>query len=199
MRHTADRIAAAAKSVAKALATLALCAGAAGCGGGQPAATRQAQTVPQGAQTPQVSDLALVRGPAQQRVAATIVAFYRAAWQGDAPRACSLFSPRGRRGFIRAAAASFPGGVINAYSTCAHAMLVYRAALAGSVSDFMARGVTVAASAFAHVGVADVRVRADRASAVAPLGVQPIITAKRILLVRLGGRWLIDGSRPVGR
>jgi hypothetical protein len=190
-------------TTARALAGLVLSAAVAACGASHHAAgTLQTPTAkPPGAgplRVPPISDAALSTGDRQHRITETIVAFYRAAWQDDPARACSLFSPAGITGFMRAAAVSFPGSV-NRYSSCTHAMQIYSASLGVSVSSLQQSDPSVSGEILDNVGVANIRIHGDRATAVAPTNAVPIVGAKLISLVRTGGRWQIDGSRSSPR
>src|SRR5580658_2992895 len=82
---------------------------------------------------PPVSHTSLEHGSSSQQITETIVAFYRAAWQGNTTQACSLFSAEGLAGFMHAAETAFPQSV-NGQSTCEHAMAIYNAALGDSAS-----------------------------------------------------------------
>jgi hypothetical protein len=195
------------------LAALALAAGATGCGGGggsssrslpgstsaaSPASTSATQSQPQvtAPRPPPVADLKPAAGPIRNQITATIVSFYRAAWQNQAALACSLFSSTGLAGFMHASQQAFPGS-INRASTCTHAMQVFNAALADSVNMLQQEGVDTSGDALDKVGVQDVRAIDNFATAIAPVGVELIIKPKRISLVRLEGRWLIAGSHSL--
>lgn len=179
------------------LAALALAAGIAGCGGSSSTSTARtpARTAPP--QVAPISDLELVTGTPQHQITATIVSFYRAAWHDDAARACSLFSPAGLAGFMRAARVAFPGSITR-YSTCVDAMRVFNAGLVDSVNTLVQQqGVPVSGAVLDHVAVQDLRVIGNFATVIAPVGIEPIIKPKRISLVRERGRWLIAGSHSL--
>jgi hypothetical protein len=184
--------------VVRALAVPAIAAALAGCGGsshhtGTTAATQNATV-----RAAPVSDLALVTGPPAQQITETIVAFYRAASQNDAARACSLFSPAGAAGFLRAAKISFPAS-INQFSTCTKAMEIYNASLTASISQLQQSDPAVSGAALDNVRVASISVRGVTATVLAPVNAEPMINPKLISLVRSGGRWLINGSESLNK
>lgn len=193
-----------------ALVAGAITAAAAGCGGtartgatpgrstatGTPAAFTSPDANP--VAVPPVSERALRSGSDAQRITRAIVAFYRAAWEGQGSTACAQFSPQGRTGFLRAAHVAFPQGV-GARSTCAHAMALYNAALGDSASNAEAADPSFSTAPLDHVGVAGIEVRGRRATAIAPTNVVQLINPERFELVRSGGRWYIDSSHSLNR
>lgn len=186
------------------LALLAMCAGAAGCGSSQKATTDTSAAAPvkgtpasaSPLQAPPISADELRLGSAQHRIKETIVAFYRAAWQNDASSACGLFSATGRAGFMHAAAVSFPESM-NKYSSCQHAMQVYNATLADSAQTTVANDPSFNTSALNAVGVEDIEVHGDTATAISPTNVAELINPKQLDLVRSGERWMISGSKSL--
>jgi hypothetical protein len=179
----------------------------AGCGSSSPATSAKTITATPSAFTstsanpvavPPVSDAALVRGSAQHQITQAIVAFYRSAWEDDATQACALFSPTGRAGFMHAASISFPQS-INKLSTCQHAMEIYNATLGDSATTAEDNDTSFSTSALDHVGVAGIRIVGATASAIAPTNVVDLINPERFVLVRLGGRWLINGSQSLNK
>jgi hypothetical protein len=145
-----------------------------------------------------VSALQPLTGSARRQITETIAAFYRAAWQNDATHACGLFSPAGRAGFMRAAAISFPQSV-NQFSTCTKAMQIYNASLGVSISNLQQSDPTVSGAALNHVNAGNITIKGITASAIAPLNAEPMINPKLIMLVRAGGRWLINGSQSLSK
>jgi hypothetical protein len=192
------------KHAVSGLAALALCAGAAGCGSSHKAksdtsAAAPVKGTPASAsvlQAPPISASQLRQGSAPQRITKTIVAFYRAAWQNDAATACGLFSAAGRAGFMHAAAVSFPQSM-NKYSSCDHAMQVYNAMLADSAQTTVANDPTFNTSTLNAVGVEDIQIHGDSATAISPTNVAELINPKQLELVRSGERWMISGSKSL--
>jgi hypothetical protein len=184
-----------------------LAVGAAGCASSSqhphaaaPRATPAAFTSPSAnpVAVPPISARALISGSDAHRITETIVAFYRASWQGQASAACRLFSPAGRLGFLHAAAVAFPQGV-SARSSCAHAMAIYNAALGDSVSNTEAADPSFSPAALDTVGVSAITMRGNRAAAIAPDNLAELINPQEIDLVRTAGRWQIDGSRSLNK
>lgn len=173
-----------------------LCAVAAGCGSSN--SKLAAQTTPAGnpLQAPQVTDVALRTGSDQHRITETIVAFYRAAWTDNASEACGLFSTSGAKGFMHAAAVSFPQS-INKYSNCEHAMQIYNATLADSAETTQENDTAFNPSALNKVGVAAIQQHGSSATAIAPTNVADLINPKQIELVRTGDHWMISGSKSL--
>jgi hypothetical protein len=176
-------------------------AGLSGCGAGHragstPAASASAPAGVNPVAVPPITGAQLESGPATAQITATIVAFYRAAWQDQAQTACSLFSPAGVTGFMHAAAVSFPESM-NRYSTCEHAMEIYNASLADSAQTTIENDPTFSTSTLDNVEVAYIHVHGDTASAIAPTNVAELINPKRIDLVRTGDRWQINDSKSL--
>jgi hypothetical protein len=147
---------------------------------------------------PPFTDAALSTGTAQHQITATVAAFYRAAYENDALRACSLFSPNGLTGFMRAAAVSFPAS-INKFSTCKEAMQIYNASLATSITNLQNSDPSVSGAALNNVTVGRIKLHGGVATAIGPLNALPMVNPKQISLVRLAGRWLIDGSYSLSK
>jgi hypothetical protein len=197
-----------------AIAVLSISAALAGCGGSHPAARTSASAsppgVPAGAASttanpaanpvaaPPIPDAALKSGSTAHQISMTIAAFYRAAWEDNAQGACALFSPNGANGFLHAAKVSFPGSV-NGTSTCAEAMKIYNASLATSVQQLQNSDPSVSGSTLNSVKVGKISVRGNAATAIGPLNALPEINPKLIKLVRMHGRWLIDGSYSLSK
>ncbi len=182
-----------------AAAALAASAVLAGCGqAGHTGSTLAAQTTPGGSplQAPPVTDAALRTGSDEHRITEAIVAFYRAAWEDNAGQACGLFSAMGVKGFLHAAAISFPQSV-NKYSTCQHAMQVYNATLADSAQTTAENDTAFSPNALNRVGVGAIELHGATATAIAPTNVADLINPKELDLVRQGDRWMIDGSRSL--
>jgi hypothetical protein len=145
-----------------------------------------------------VNQLDLASGSPEHQISATIAAFYRATWRGEGSAACSLFSPTGVAGFLKAAKVAFPNS-INPTTSCSQAMAFFHAGLADSVDSLQQSGVNVSGDILNHVGVKDIRISGGAAAAEAPENVQVFVKPKRFLLVRQGGRWLIKGSQKLGK
>lgn len=192
------------------MAGLLLAASAAGCGAGSHATGKSATATTSGTPAaftspsanpvaePPLADAALTRGSSQRQIAETIVAFYRAAWEDDATEACDLFSPAGAAGFMHAASMSFPQSV-NKLSTCEHAMEIYNAALGESASTAQDNDDSFNPSALDNVGVAEITVDGDSATAIAPTNVVDLINPEQIVLQRVDGRWLISASHSLNK
>lgn len=183
------------------VATVAAGAALAGCGSGGGAGSSAAShsgTQIQVTQTPAPNVVGLVSGTTPQRIAATISTFYRATWENQGAVACSLFSPNGSSGFLQAAKVAFPSSV-NQVTTCPDAMKIFNATLADTVDGLQQAGVNVSGNILDNVGVNHIHVQGNRATAEAPQGVEALIKPKLFLLVRVHNRWLIDGSRKIGK
>jgi hypothetical protein len=170
-----------------------------GCGSSGTASTvsaRQAAAIVRTTKTPPVSDLELATGSPTHQITETLVSFYRAAWQDDAERACSLFSPAGAAGFMKASRTAFPSSALPS-SPCSHDMQLFSAALGDSVSNLQQSQPNVSGDILNNVGVAAITVHGDTATALAPMNVETIVNPKRIDLVRLSGRWRIAGSHSL--
>jgi hypothetical protein len=189
------------RRVTPAVTMLAL-ATAAGCGSSSSPATSARQGSPasiQVTQPPTTFDVRdLVTGNAGRQITATIVTFYRATWQGNGSLACSLFSPAGVTGFMKAAQVAFPN-TVNGKFTCPQAMSYFHATLADSVSTLQQAGVNVSGNVLDNVGVQHIVVHGATATAQAPEDVAEFIKPKLFQLVRLNGRWLIEGSKKLGK
>jgi hypothetical protein len=181
---------------------LALGAAAAGCGSSSAPATSAHHASPssiQLTQQPATIDVRdLVTGSAARQITSTIVTFYRATWQNHGSLACSLFSPAGVSGFMKAARVAFPSTATGNF-TCNQAMAYFNATLADSVSTLQQAGVNVSGNVLDNVGVQHIVVRGATATAQAPQGVPEFIKPKLFLLVHLRGRWLIAGSAKLGK
>jgi hypothetical protein len=195
------------KRIDKMIGALAVGALLAGCGSsaqssrtatakGTPASYNAGQANP--VATPPLPLSTLERGSAQHQITEAIVAFYRAAWEDDASGACDEFSPAGVAGFMHAAKLSFPDSV-NRYSTCEHAMEIYSAALGESISTAQDNDSSFNASALDNVGVEEIRVHGDSATAIAPTNAVEVINPEQIVLQRLHGRWLIEASHSLNK
>jgi hypothetical protein len=192
-----------------AVAAAALAIGAAGCGSGGRTSASRTTTTPTaytaaaaaGANpvaVPPVTAGQLESGSAQHQITEAIAAFYRAAWEDNAAGACALFSPAGRAGFMHAAAMSFPSSV-NKSSTCEHAMEIYNAALTESAQTTADNISGFSTAALDNVTAAEIRVTGTTATAIAPTNIAALINPMRFLLVRVGHRWLINGSRTLNK
>jgi hypothetical protein len=181
---------------------LALAAAATGCGSGAratPAAKHASPSSIQLTQQPAATDVRdLKTGTAAAQITATIVTFYRATWQDNRTLACSLFSPAGVTGFIKAAQVAFPY-TVNAKFTCEQAMAYFNATLADSVNTLQQAGVNVSGNILENVGVQHIVVHGVTATAQAPEEVSELIKPKLFLLVHVGNRWLIKGSKELGK
>jgi hypothetical protein len=178
-----------------AVAALAL----AGCGSSSTPTTAQSaarRVALYGSKVPPIPDLQLVTGSPAHQITETLVSFYRAAWQDDGGRACGLFTAAGAAGFIKASTAAFPSSATPA-SPCSHDMQLFAAALGDSVSNLQQDQPNISGDILNNVGVAQIRIRGDSATAIAPMDVAAIINPKRIDLVRIGGRWRIDASHSL--
>jgi hypothetical protein len=195
------------KRIDKMIGALAVGALLAGCGSsaqsstiatakGTPASYNAGQANP--VATPPLPLSTLERGSAQHQITEAIVAFYRAAWEDDASGACDEFSPAGVAGFMHAAKLSFPDS-INRYSTCEHAMEIYSAALGESISTAQDNDTSFDPSALGKVGVLEIKISGDTATALAPTNVLDVINPERIDLQRFGKRWLINASQSLNK
>jgi hypothetical protein len=184
------------------VAALAVTVGMYGCGSDKQASSSTTSSDPaaaaQSAPAPVVNQLDLATGSAEHQISTTIVAFYRATWQGQGSAACSLFSASGASGFLKAAKVAFPNS-INPTTSCAQAMAFFHAGLADSVDTLQQSGVNVSGDVLNNVGVKDIKISGNAAAAEAPENVGVFIKPKRFLLVRQGGRWLIDASQKIGK
>lgn len=140
----------------------------------------------------------LERGSSAQQIAATIVSFYRATWQNQRSVVCSLFSPAGVTGFLKAAKVAFPS-TVNSTTTCEQAMTYFNATLTDSVNTLQQAGVNVSGNVLDNVGVQNITVHGTSATAQAPEGVEEFIKPKLFTLVRVNNRWLIDGTSALGK
>jgi hypothetical protein len=183
-------------------ATVLALAAATGCGSStspKQSATHASPTAIQVTQQPAAVDVRdLETGPTAQQITSTIVTFYRATWQNNRSLACSLFSPAGVTGFLKAAQIAFPQ-TLNAKFTCEQAMSYFNATLADSANTLQQAGVNVSGNVLDNVGVQHITVRGATATAQAPEGVSEFIKPKLFLLVHLNGRWLIEGSKKLGK
>jgi hypothetical protein len=183
------------------LAVLALTAAATGCGSGARARTAASHASPssiQVTQPPAIDVRDLTTGNAAQQITSTIVTFYRATWQNNRTLACSLFSPTGLTGFMKAARVAFPY-TVNAKFTCEQAMAYFNATLADSANTLQQAGVNVSGNILNNVGVQHILVHGATATAQAPENVAEFIKPKLFMLVRLKGQWLIEGSKKLGK
>lgn len=147
---------------------------------------------------PPISVTKLRSGPATQQVTEAIKAFYRAAWQDDAGRACARFSPTGVAGFMHAAETAFPQAVTS-QSSCEHAMEIYNAALGDSATTAQENDPSFSTSAIDDVGVGGIKVSGSAATAIAPTNVVDLINPERFYLSRVNGLWLINGSSSLNK
>lgn len=182
--------------------TLALAAVAVGCGSSSAPRTSGSHASPtsiQVTQQPAAIDVRdLETGTAPRQITSTIVAFYRATWQDNGGLACSLFSSAGLTGFMKAAQIAFPN-TVNGQFTCAQAMAYFHATLADSVDTLQQAGVNVSGNVLDDVGVQRIVVHGATATAQAPEDVSEFIKPKLFQLVRVKGRWLIEGSTKLGK
>jgi hypothetical protein len=173
----------------------------AGCGGSSGSSALNVQRTAartRHATVPPVSDLQLTTGSPAHQITETLVSFYRAAWQDDAARACSLFSPAGATGFMNASKTAFPGSA-KPSSPCTHDMQLFAAALGDSVSNLQQSQPNVSGDVLDNVGVSQIRIQGATATAIAPMNVAAIINPKRIDLVQIGGRWRINASHSLNQ
>lgn len=171
-----------------------------GCGGSKHSADpkQKPPTSIQFTQAPGINELELTTGSDQQQITSTIRAFYKATWNDDATTACSLFSSTGLSGFMQSAKIAFPDSV-NAATTCPDVMRLFNADLSDSADQLQQSGVNVSGAILDVVGVKDIKVAGDVATAQAPEGVEEFIQPKIFTLVHQNGRWLISGSRKIGQ
>ncbi|HWF53038.1 MAG TPA: hypothetical protein VG223_00355 [Solirubrobacteraceae bacterium] len=181
-----------------AVAAASLAVGGCGSGNQTPSSAQKAASSIQVTQAPSINEVDLATGSDQQQITKTIRAFYKATWQDDASAACSLFSPAGLTGFMQSAKVAFPDS-INAASTCPDAMRFFNADLADSASQLQQSGVNISGNVLEVVGVKDIKVEGNAATAQAPEGVEEFIQPKTFTLVRHDGRWLINGSHKIGQ
>jgi hypothetical protein len=189
------------RRAAPTIAALALAAAATGCGSGARAKTAASHASPtsiQVTQAPAIDVRDLKTGNAAQQITSTIVTFYRASWQNNRSLACSLFSPAGETGFMKAAQVAFPY-TVNAKFTCEQAMAYFNATLADSVNTLQQAGVNVSGNILDNVGVQHIVVHGAAATAQAPEEVSELIKPKLFALVHVDGRWLIEGSKKLGK
>jgi len=78
-------------------------------------------------------------------------------------------------------------------------MAYFNATLADSVNTLQQAGVNVSGNILDDVGVQDIVVRGATATAQAPEDVEEFIKPKLFELVRLHNRWLIEGSKELGK
>jgi hypothetical protein len=140
----------------------------------------------------------LLTGSPQQQITATIVTFYKATWQDDRALACSMFSPAGEKGFMQSAKIAFPY-TVNSHFTCPEVMSYYNATLADSVDNLQQAGVNVSGNILEDVGVKDIVVHGNTATAQAPENVEEFIKPKLFTLQRLNDRWQIEGTKALGK
>jgi len=140
----------------------------------------------------------LLTGSPQQQITATIVTFYRATWQDNRALACSMFSPAGENGFMQSSKVAFPY-TVNTHFTCEQVMSYFNATLADSVSNLQQAGVNVSGNILDDVGVEDIVVHGNTATAQAPEDVAELIKPKLFTLVRLHGRWQIQATKELGK
>jgi hypothetical protein len=180
-------------------AVLAGCGSSSG-GSGTATATPAAYTTkaPNPVAAPPLGLAALEHGSPRHQITEAIVSFYRGAWEDDATAACGEFSPAGVAGFMHAAKVAFPQS-INPESTCEHAMEIYSAALAESVSTAQDNDTSFDPSSLGKVGVQEIRIAGDSATAIAPTNVVEVINPEQIVLERLHGRWLIEASHSLNK
>jgi hypothetical protein len=181
------------------LAVLALGLAATGCGAGDKSASSgKSATSIQDVQPPAVDVRNLLIGTAQQQITATIVTFYRATWQDNRTLACSMFSPAGEKGFMQSSKIAFPY-TVNAHFTCEQVMSYFNATLADSADNLQQAGVNVSGNILDDVGVKDIVVHGNTATAQAPENVEEFIKPKLFTLQRLNGRWQIEGTKELGK
>ena len=183
------------------LTMLALGAAVAGCGSSKKSASSSGHKSPtsiQVIQPPAVDVRTLLTGSPQQQITATIVTFYKATWEDDRALACSLFSPAGEKGFMQSAKIAFPY-TVNGHFTCPEVMSYYNATLADSVNNLQQAGVNVSGDILEDVGVKDIVVHGDTATAQAPENVEEFIKPKLFVLQRLNDRWEIEGTKELGK
>jgi hypothetical protein len=147
---------------------------------------------------PPLGAAALEHGSPRHQITEAIVAFYRGAWEDDATAACGEFSRAGVAGFMHAAKTAFPQSITPS-STCEHAMEIYSAALSESVSTAEDNDTAFDPSALDNVGVEEIRVSGESATAIAPTNVVEVINPEQIVLQRLDGRWLIEASHSLNK
>ena len=180
---------------------LALGAAVSGCGSGSRSASSTKHTSPtsiQDLQPPTVDVRNLLTGSAQQQITATIVTFYKATWQDNRTLACSMFSPAGETGFMQSAKIAFPY-TVTGHFTCPEVMSYFNATLADSADNLQQAGVNVSGNILDNVGVKDIVVHGNTATAHAPENVEEFIKPKLFTLVRLHDRWQIQGTKELGK
>ena len=184
------------------LAVFALGAALTGCGSSAKSASsktsHKSPTSIQVVQPPAVEVRNLLTGSAQQQITSTIVTFYRATWQDNRALACAMFSPAGEKGFMQSAKIAFPY-TVNAHFTCEEVMSYFNATLADSADNLQQAGVNVSGNILDDVGVNDIVVHGNTATAQAPEAVEEFIKPKLFTLQRLNGRWQIEGTKALGK
>ena len=184
------------------LAVIALGAAATGCGSSAKSASSttkgKSPTSIQDVQAPAVDVRDLLTGTPQQEITATIVTFYKATWQDDRALACSMFSAAGEKGFMASAKVAFPY-TVTSHFTCEEVMSYYNATLADSVDNLQQAGVNISGNILEDVGVKDIVVHGDTATAQAPENVEEFIKPKLFVLQRLNDRWEIEGTKELGK
>ena len=146
---------------------LALGAAVSGCGSGSRSASSTKHTSPtsiQDLQPPAVDVRDLLTGSPEQQITATIVTFYKATWEDDRALACSLFSPAGEKGFMQSAKIAFPY-TVTGHFTCPEVMSYFNATLADSADNLQQAGVNVSGNILDNVGVKDIVVHGNTATA----------------------------------
>ena len=182
------------------LTMLALGAAVTGCGSSNKSASahQKSPTSIQVVQPPAVDVRDLLTGSPEQQITATIVTFYRATWQDDRALACSMFSPAGETGFMQSAKIAFPY-TVNGHFTCPEVMSYFNATLADSADNLQQAGVNVSGNILDNVGVKDIVVHGNTATAHAPENVEEFIKPKLFMLVRMNDRWQIQGTKELGK
>jgi hypothetical protein len=183
------------------LAAFALGAAITGCGSSAKSASSASGKSPtsiQDLQAPAIDVRDLLTGTPQHEITATIVTFYKATWLDDRSLACSMFSPAGEKGFMASAKVAFPY-TVTAHFTCEQVMSYYNATLADSADNLQQSGLNVSGNILEDVGVKDIVVHGDTATAQAPENVEEFIKPKLFVLQRLNDRWEIEGTKSLGK
>jgi len=189
------------RGAATTLTAVALAVAAAGCGSSDKSASSTSHKSPtsiQDTQSPAVDVRDLLTGSPQQQITATIVTFYKATWEDDRALACEMFSPAGETGFMQSAKVAFPY-TVNSHFTCPEVMSYYNATLADAVDNLQQAGVNISGNILEDVGVKDIVVHGNTATAQAPENVEEFIKPKLFVLQRLNDRWQIEGTKALGK
>jgi hypothetical protein len=78
-------------------------------------------------------------------------------------------------------------------------MAIYNAALGDSATNAEEADPSFSTAPLDNVGVAEIRIKGDTASAIAPTNIVELINPQLFLLTRVGSRWYINGSASLNK